>query len=44
MELVGNVIHVDAGRVTVQLGVPVTVDIDKVRLVSRYKPPVDKPT
>ncbi|TIW11308.1 MAG: hypothetical protein E5V66_14180 [Mesorhizobium sp.] len=44
VELVGNVIHIDEGRVTVQLGVPVTVDLAKVRLVTRYKPPVDIPT
>jgi hypothetical protein len=44
VELVGHVIHIDAGRVTVQLGVPVTVDLEKVRLVTPYKPPVDAPT
>lgn len=44
VELVGNVIHIDGSRVTVQLGVPVTVDLAKVRLVTRYKPPVDIPT
>lgn len=44
IELVGHVIHIDENRVTVQIGVPVTVDLDKVRLVTSYKPPVDVPT
>ncbi|WP_217577305.1 hypothetical protein [Mesorhizobium sp. GbtcB19] len=43
-ELTGDVVHVDEGRATVNLGVPVTVDADKLRLVISYKPPVDKPT
>ncbi|TIO72115.1 hypothetical protein [Mesorhizobium sp.] len=43
LELVGHVVHIDNGRVTVQLGVPVTVDANRVRLVSAYKPPVDVP-
>ena len=42
-ELTGDVIHIDGGRVTVNLGVPVTVDIDQVRLVRAYAPPVDEP-
>lgn len=44
IELTGNVIHVDGERITVNLGVPVTVDREKLRLVARYKPPVDIPT
>jgi len=43
-ELAGNVVHVDEERVTVNLGVPVTVDVDKVRLVTAYVPPIDEPT
>ncbi|KAA3452139.1 hypothetical protein C7I87_03480 [Mesorhizobium sp. SARCC-RB16n] len=51
IELIGNVTHLlDKNRVTVNLGVPVTVDAAVVRLVNAYKPPtrkkplVDKPT
>ncbi|RVD31412.1 hypothetical protein [Mesorhizobium sp. M4B.F.Ca.ET.017.02.2.1] len=44
IELVGDVVHIDGDRVTVSLGVPVTVDKDKVRLAMPYKPPVDRPT
>lgn len=43
-ELVGDVTHIDGSRVTVDVGFPVTVDIDKLRLVSAYKPPIDEPT
>lgn len=44
-ELTGDVVHVDEGKVTVNLGgTPVTVDADQVRLVTAYKAPVDKPT
>lgn len=44
-ELTGDIIHVDGGRVTVNLaGTPVTVDADRVRLVKAYKTPVDKPS
>ncbi|RUT93984.1 hypothetical protein EOD23_34160 [Mesorhizobium sp. USDA-HM6] len=42
IELVGEVTHIEGDRVTVKLGVPVTVDIDKVRLVSAYRPPTRK--
>lgn len=42
-ELSGDVVHVDEGRVTIGLGDPVTVDLDKVRLVIAYVPPVDEP-
>ncbi|WP_245430760.1 hypothetical protein [Mesorhizobium sp. WSM3868] len=50
IELVGDVTHVDGEWVTVNLGVPVTVNMDTLRLVTAYKPPtrkaplVDKPT
>ncbi|UCI17033.1 hypothetical protein FJ970_18035 [Mesorhizobium sp. B2-1-8] len=51
IELIGNVTHLlDKNRVTVNLGIPVTVDAAVVRLVNAYKPPtrkkplVDKPT
>ncbi|WP_292235378.1 hypothetical protein [Mesorhizobium sp.] len=40
IEMIGHV-HIDENRVTVQLGVLVTVDLDKVRLVTPYKTPVD---
>jgi hypothetical protein len=43
-ELVGDVRHIDGNRVTVNVGFPVTVDVDKLRLVSAYKPPIDEPT
>jgi hypothetical protein len=41
LELTGEVTRVDddAGKVTVQIGSLVTVDIDKVRLVTKYRPP-----
>ena len=42
-ELSGDVAHIDGERVTVNLGVPVTVDADRLRLVRAYKPPVDEP-
>ncbi|RUU11024.1 hypothetical protein EOD23_11550 [Mesorhizobium sp. USDA-HM6] len=50
IELVGDVTRIDEAKVTINLGVPVTVDLDKVRLVTPYVPPkrktplVDKPT
>ncbi|RWG85029.1 hypothetical protein [Mesorhizobium sp.] len=50
MELVGDVTHVDGEWVTMNLGVPVTVNMDTLRLVIAYQPPmrkaplVDKPT
>ncbi|WP_197507483.1 hypothetical protein [Mesorhizobium sp. AA23] len=50
IELRGDVTRVNEGRVTINLGVPVTVNADTVRLVTPYKPPtrktplVDKPT
>lgn len=42
IELVGDVTHVGGGRVTVNLGIPVTVNADTVRLVTRYIPPKRK--
>ncbi|SFP98520.1 hypothetical protein SAMN03159463_05317 [Mesorhizobium sp. NFR06] len=49
MELVGNVTHVDGDLVTVNFGVPVTVNMDTLRLVTAYvpkrkTPQVDKPS
>ena len=50
IELVGDVTHVDGDWVTVNLGVPVTVNMDTLRLVRAHKSPtrktplVDKPT
>ncbi|MBZ9756878.1 hypothetical protein LB524_16420 [Mesorhizobium sp. ESP6-5] len=50
IELIGSVTHINENRVTVNLGVPVTIDAAVVRLVSAYKssirkaPLVDKPT
>ncbi|RWA60734.1 hypothetical protein [Mesorhizobium sp.] len=50
IELVGDVTHVDGEWVTVNLGVPVTVNMDTLRLVTSYVPPkrkaplIDKPT
>ncbi|WP_318012138.1 hypothetical protein [Mesorhizobium sp. CA14] len=50
IDLIGDVTRVDEGKVTVNLGVPVTVDIGTVKLVTAYVPPkrktplVDKPT
>jgi hypothetical protein len=44
IELTGEVTRIDeaGGRVTVGLGPLVTVDIDKVRLVEKYRPPKRK--
>jgi preprotein translocase subunit YajC len=42
IELTGDVTRIDAGKVTVTLGTPVTVDVDKVRLVQSYVPPKRK--
>ncbi|WP_352668692.1 hypothetical protein [Mesorhizobium sp. M0478] len=44
IELVGNVTYADeeGGKVTIVLGPPVTVDIDKVRPVQAYVPPKRK--
>ncbi|MBA1144788.1 hypothetical protein [Mesorhizobium neociceri] len=39
IELIGDVTYVDEGKVTVNLGVPVTVKAEVVRLVSAYVPP-----
>lgn len=39
IELVGDVLRVDEGKVTIGLSPAVTVDIDKVRLETRYVPP-----
>ncbi|RUV57998.1 hypothetical protein EOA85_14670 [Mesorhizobium sp. M5C.F.Ca.IN.020.29.1.1] len=39
IELVGDVLRVDEGKVTIGLSPAVTVDIDKVRLVTSYVPP-----
>jgi nitrogen fixation protein len=50
IELRDGVTRVDEGKVTINLGVPVTVDIGQVRLVGAYVPPrrktplVDRPT
>ncbi|RWK19805.1 MAG: hypothetical protein EOR43_23055 [Mesorhizobium sp.] len=50
IELVGDVTHVDGEWVTVNLGVPVTVNMDTLGLMAAYKPPtrktplVDRPT
>ncbi|RWA67507.1 hypothetical protein [Mesorhizobium sp.] len=50
MELMGDVTHIDGDLVTVNLGVPVTVNMDTLRLVTPYVSPkrktplVDKPT
>ncbi|MBM2715486.1 hypothetical protein JQK88_30630 [Mesorhizobium caraganae] len=52
IELIGDVTHIDpdARTVTINLGVPVTVKADSVRLVTSYVPPrrkaplLDKPT
>lgn len=50
MELIGDVTHIDGDLVTVNLGVPVTVNMDTLRLVTPYvlpkrkTPLVDKPT
>ncbi|MBZ9659484.1 hypothetical protein LB523_10545 [Mesorhizobium sp. ESP-6-4] len=42
IELIGDVTRVDEGKVTVNLGVPVTVNANTVRLVSAYVPPKRK--
>ncbi|PBB84122.1 hypothetical protein EN817_11340 [Mesorhizobium sp. M3A.F.Ca.ET.174.01.1.1] len=42
MELIGDVTHVDGEWLTINLGVPVTVNGDTVRLVTAYKPPARK--
>ncbi|TIT78192.1 MAG: hypothetical protein E5W56_01325 [Mesorhizobium sp.] len=50
IELVGDVTHVHGEWVTVNLGVPVTLNMDTLRLVTACRPPsrkttlVDKPT
>lgn len=50
IELIGDVTHIDGDRVTVNLGVAVTVNMDTVRLVTPYSPAkrkttlLDKPT
>ncbi|TRC92181.1 hypothetical protein FJV76_32290 [Mesorhizobium sp. WSM4303] len=49
IELTGDVLRVDEEKVTIDLHPPVTVDLDKVRLVTSYvapkrkRPLVDKP-
>lgn len=42
IELIGDVTHIDEGEVTVNLGIPITVDAATVRLVTPYKPPTRK--
>ncbi|MBZ9761994.1 hypothetical protein LB553_14075 [Mesorhizobium sp. CA8] len=42
IELRGDVTRVDGDKVTVNLGVPVTVDIATVKLVTAYVPPKRK--
>ncbi|RUV41064.1 MAG: hypothetical protein EOQ55_00600 [Mesorhizobium sp.] len=42
IELVGDVTHIDGDLVTVNLGVPVTVNADTLRLVTAYRPPTRK--
>ncbi|WP_348639949.1 hypothetical protein [Mesorhizobium sp. B3-1-7] len=42
IELTGDVTHVDEAKVTVNLGIPVTVSADTVRLVMRNVPPKRK--
>ncbi|TPI21663.1 hypothetical protein FJW08_31560 [Mesorhizobium sp. B3-2-1] len=43
IELIGNVTHLlDGKRVTVNLGIPITVDASVVRLVNAYKAPTRK--
>lgn len=50
IELIGSVTHIDGDLATVNFGVPITVNLDTLRLVNAYKPPtrktplVDKPT
>ncbi|WP_348639500.1 hypothetical protein [Mesorhizobium sp. M1D.F.Ca.ET.043.01.1.1] len=38
----GDVTRVDEGKVTINLGIPVTVSADTVRLVTPYNPPARK--
>jgi hypothetical protein len=44
IELTGEITRIDeeGGRVTVDLGPLVTVDVDKIRLVEKYRPPKRK--
>ncbi|WP_353842963.1 hypothetical protein [Mesorhizobium sp.] len=44
IELTGEITRIDeeSGRATIDLGTLVTVDIDKVRLVEKYRPPKQK--
>ncbi|WP_353834029.1 hypothetical protein [Mesorhizobium sp.] len=44
IELTGEVTRIDdeGGKATIDLGTLVTVDIDKVRLVEKYRPPKRK--
>ncbi|MER8637651.1 hypothetical protein [Mesorhizobium sp. M1365] len=44
IELAGEITRIDeeGGRVTVDLGPLVTIDIDKIRLVEKYRPPKRK--
>ncbi|RUZ76903.1 hypothetical protein EN943_15595 [Mesorhizobium sp. M7A.F.Ca.US.006.01.1.1] len=50
IELIGSVTHIDGDLATVNFGVPITVNLDTLRLVNAYKPLtrktplVDKPT
>ncbi|TJV19710.1 hypothetical protein [Mesorhizobium sp.] len=50
IELIGHVIHIDGDLATVNFGVPITVNLDTLRLANAYRPPtrktplVDKPT
>lgn len=44
MELRGEITRIDeeGGKVTIDLGTLVTVDMDKVRLIEKYRPPKRK--
>ncbi|PZV33363.1 hypothetical protein [Mesorhizobium kowhaii] len=42
LELTGEVTRIDEDSVTIALGPLVTVSIDKVRLVEKYRPPTRK--
>ncbi|WP_353025935.1 hypothetical protein [Mesorhizobium sp. M0991] len=44
IELAGEITRIDeeGGKVTIDMGPPVTLDIDKVRLVEKYRPPKRK--
>lgn len=50
IELIGSVTHINGELATVNFGVPITVNMDTLRLVNSYKPPtrktplVDRPT